>query len=350
MKPHDPSAVDTRRRFEQWANNPHCVANAASAILNVPMRKVAEAEGLKAPFGQSPFALARGQSFERAMFRNEAAVLREELVAAGVLPADAKGFADFRYRRQGGPIDDVEDALADTLKWLREIAAGNIDRSIAAGATIRIPGGVMLPQATLAIDALVVRVVDGNPRLIVGEVKVYPDRGGYTDESQLAGSRAQAGLYVHGVRLTLEQAGLAEKVAVDPTGFLVLSKSGSNRISLRANEDFSGQAERAKTGLATLSDVAQRLDLNPAAGFNEIQKAKVSYCESCVAFCERADLCRSRAEAAGEGSVLGDEVHRFLGEVTLVRVAELSQGAKPKDEHEREIVRLLALTEGSDGR
>ncbi len=208
----------------------------------------------------------------------------------------------------------------------------------------------MLPQATLAIDALVVRVLDGKPHLVVGEVKVYPDRGGYTDESQLAGSRAQAGLYVHGARLTLEQAGLADKVTVEPTGFLVLSKSGSNQISVRAHEDFSGQAERAKAGLATLSDVAQRLDLDPAAGLEEIQKADVAYCESCVAFCERADLCRSRAEAAGDGSVLGDEVHRFLGEVPLARVAELSRGAKPKDEHEREILRLLESTEGSDGR
>ena len=172
MKPHDPSAVDTRRRFEQWANNPHCVANAASAILNVPMRTVAEAEGVKAPFGQSPFALARGQSFERAMFRDQAAVLRQELIAAGVLSADARGFADFRYRRQGGPIENVDDALAGTLKWFRELANGKTDRSIAAGATIRIPGGVMLPEATLAIDALVVRLVDGKPRLVIGEVKV----------------------------------------------------------------------------------------------------------------------------------------------------------------------------------
>lgn len=350
MKPKDHSAVDTRRRFEQWARNPHCAANAASAILNVPMLRVAEAEGVKAPFGQSPFALARGQVFERAMFRDEAAVLRQELVAAGVLSARAKGFADFRYRRQGGPIDHVDDALAGTLKWFRELADGKTDRSIAAGATIRIPGGVMLPEATLAIDVLVVRVVDGRPRLVVGEVKVYPDRGGYTDESQLAGSRAQAGLYVHGVRLTLEQAGLTDKLTVDPTGFLVLSKSGSNHLSVRTNEDFSGQAERARTGLVALSSVAQRLNLDPGAGIGEIQKAEVAYCESCVAFCERAELCRSRAEAVGEGSVLGDEVHRFLGEVTLVRVVELSRGAKPKGEHEREIVRLLESAEGSDGR
>jgi hypothetical protein len=51
MKKSDLSAIDTRRRFEQWASNPTCPANAASAILNIPMRTVAQAGGVTAPFG-----------------------------------------------------------------------------------------------------------------------------------------------------------------------------------------------------------------------------------------------------------------------------------------------------------
>jgi hypothetical protein len=350
MAESDGSAQDTRRRFEQWAKNPRCAANAASAILNIPMVEVARAEGAKVPFGQSPFALARGQSFERAMFKDDAAVLRADLVAAGVLPASAKGFADFRFKRNGGPFAKIDDALASTTKWLGELASGRLDRTIAAGATIRIPGGVMLPHATLCIDAIAVVLRDGVPTLVVGEVKVYPDRGGYTDETQLATSRAQAGMYVHGLRLVLQEVKLDRKVAVSSTGFLVLSRSGSNRISIRANEDFEGQAERARTGLSTLSSVAQALKLAPTAGLPVIQKAEVSYCEACVSFCERADSCRDRAAANGDGAVLGDEVQRFLGEVPLARVKHLASGAKPANEHEREIVRMLTTTEGVNGR
>ncbi len=350
MTKSDLSAIDTRRRFEQWASNPTCAANAASAILNVPMRVVAQAEGATAPFGQSPFALARGQSFERAMFRNDAAILREELISADVLPENSSGFADFRYTRHGGPVRDVDEALAKTLDWLRDLAKGKTERTLAAGATIRIPGGVMLPHATLSIDAVAVRADSKKVSLVVGEVKVYPDRGGYTDEAQLATSRAQAGVYVHGLRLVLDQAGLSKKVTVEPKGFLVLSRSGSNRISVRANEDFAGQAERARTGLESLSRLAEHMRLDPAAGIGEVQRLDVAYCESCVRFCERAELCRSRAEQAGEPSILGDEVKRFLGDVTLDRVRELASGSKPKDEHEREIVRLLQTTEGRRGR
>jgi hypothetical protein len=346
----DGSAQDTRRRFEQWAKNPRCAANAASAILNIPMIKVAQAEGVVAKFGQSPFALARGQSFERAMFKDDAAVLREELASSGVLPGGSKGFADFRFKRNGGPIKTLEDGLAATAAWMKELADGRLERTIAAGATIRIPGGVMLPHATLCVDAIAVVEQDGRPTMIVGEVKVYPDRGGYTDSTQLATSRAQAGMYVHGLRLAIAEAKLDRKLAVDTKGFLVLSRSGSNRISVRADEDFSGQAERARTGLSTLSSVAQQLKLVPAAGLPVIQKAPVTYCEACVSFCERAERCRSEAERSGSGAVLGDEAQRFLGDVTLARVAQLAGGAKPKDEHEREIARLLASTEALDGR
>ena len=345
----DSSSQDTRRRFEQWAKNPRCAANAASAILNIPMIKVAQAEGVATKFGQSPFALARGQSFERAMFKDNALVLRDELVSVGVLPTTARGFADFRFKRNGGPVTKIEHGRVATTAWMKDLAAGRFERTIAAGATIRIPGGVMLPHATLCIDAIAVVERDGRPSIIVGEIKVYPDRGGYTDATQLATSRAQAGMYVHALRLAIDEAKLGSRLTVESTGFLVLSRSGSNRISIRANEDFSGQAERAKTGLTTLSTVAQQLKLQPTAGLPVIQQAPVTYCESCVSFCERAERCRSEAERTGSGALLGDEAQRFLGDVTLRRVAQLADGAKPRDEHEHEIARLLAATEVRDG-
>ena len=48
------------------------------------MVDVAAREGLAPTMGQSPFALQRGQRFERQLFREDAAVLRSELENAGV--------------------------------------------------------------------------------------------------------------------------------------------------------------------------------------------------------------------------------------------------------------------------
>jgi len=99
------SSQDTRRRFEQWARNPRCAANAVSAILNIPMADVAKREGARSPTGQSPFALARGQGFERAIFRDDAKMLRDELESNANPPfewhADREAPATSRERRNG---------------------------------------------------------------------------------------------------------------------------------------------------------------------------------------------------------------------------------------------------------
>ncbi len=345
----DDSAKDTRRRFEQWARNPSCAANTVSAILNVRMADVAKAEGGTIPFGQSPFALARGQAFERRIFKNDAEILRAELEAQAVLAPKSRGFADFRFRQSGGPFQRIDDARKATDDWLHEVAAGKHEGCIAAGACIRIPGGGMLPHADLCIDALAVRHEQGHPGLVIGEIKVYPDRGGHTDPVQLATSRAQAGLYVHGLRVTLAQQNLAGRVAVLDSGFLALSRSGSNRLSVRCDEDFGGQAMRAKVGLQALAALSKKLSVSSENLISEVQSAAVDYCEACVSFCERADRCRDEAAHQGKASILGDDVRRFLDGISLGRVGELMAGSEPLNDHEREVVRQLRMAGHSDG-
>jgi hypothetical protein len=355
MNPGTPSkgsSRDTRRRFEQWARNPRCHANAISAILDMPMREVAAKEGASGSFGQSPFALARGQQFERYAFADDARRLRNELERAGVLRKGSSGLADFRLRRASGPCASVDAAQALTTAWLQELADGTRTETIAAGPTICIPGGVMLPTATLCVDALAVRRHADGVELVVGEVKVYPDRKGFTDPTQLATSRAQAGMYVHGLRLVLKQLGLDRMMRVADRGFLVLSQAGTNYLSVRTNEDFGGQARRAEEGLAGLSECAQSLALEsmPAAiALPVIQQAPTALCEDCLSFCERFEACRRRAVDRGDGAILGDAVQRFLGGTSLERVRQLHDGASPADAHESEIAELLAKVRRSHG-
>jgi hypothetical protein len=81
----------------------------------------------------------------------------------------------------GGRFHSLDDARSATSAWFVKLAKrglGTADQWLAAGATVSVPGGVMLPEAILVLDALVVRH-DINPRtLLVGEIKTYPDRGG----------------------------------------------------------------------------------------------------------------------------------------------------------------------------
>ena len=87
---------DVRRRLELYAANPRCDANVQAALGGVSMLEVAQKLGLAPAFGQSPFALQRGQTFERTLFEDDATPLRRALIERKVLPANAAGFVDLR--------------------------------------------------------------------------------------------------------------------------------------------------------------------------------------------------------------------------------------------------------------
>ena len=331
----EPANGDTRRRFEQWVQNPECQANTISAVHGIEMRAVATYEGGTPTMGQSPFALARGQQFERILFARQAKALIAELIKQGVLPAGSSGFADYRLRRHGGrakTLDAAQGLTADALS----AAASHPKRApaVIAGATLTIPDGVMLPKATLVLDVLAIRPGSERPELIVGEIKTYPDRGGYTDIRDLATARAQAGVYVHGLELVLDELSLSDAFSVQPQGFLVLSRPGSNQPSVRAGEDLRFQSERARRGFellrAAATAVAPLPDPEGESGYRAVVTAKTAFNETCLSFCDRAAFCRQKAFEAGNAAVLGRDVARFLGTTSLVRAVELLEGAKPR--------------------
>jgi ferredoxin len=200
----------------------------------------------------------------------------------------------------------------------------------------------MLPEAILVLDVLVI-CHDTEPRtLVVGEIKTYPDRGGYTDPAELGTARAQAGVYVHGLVLVLQELGVSERFRVSREGFLVLTRPGSNRPSVRAGEDLRYQAERAKRGFDLLRSAAASLPTGEGRpNWEDVSRAECHYCEACVSFCDRASVCRSRALEEGRGSVLGDDVERFLGSVTLTRALALLDGAESTSKAEADLARRM---------
>ena len=245
----------------------------------------------------------------------------------------------------GGRLHRLDAALAATVELLRRVPQ-TTDRTkgpwLVAGATVRVPGGVMLPEAILVLDALVIDWTAIPTRLVVGEIKTYPDRAGYTDQRELATTRAQAGVYVHGLQLVIEELGLEKKLQVATQGFLVLTRPGFNRPSIRAGEDLRYQAERARRGFALLRDAAAGLPKGSGrAGVDEIRTAGIHYSEVCVDFCDRASVCREQALADGNGAVLGEDVARFLGDVSLQRAIELMEGVAPATEAERDLARRI---------
>ena len=344
---------NTRARFEQWAKNPACQANTLSAVHNVSMADVTRRLGYRPSFGQSVFALTRGNSFERELLRGGATRLLEELIRKGVLPEEAEGLADFRIGMNGGPLPSLDEAIDATKKLIRELAGGRNHGApdcpaIVASATVRIPKGVMLPEAVLILDVLAIRYDQELPELMVGEVKTYPDRGGHTDGHNLAVARAQAGLYMHALELLLAELGCEQQVRLRRRGFLVLTRPGSNFPSVRAGEDLRYQAERARRGFELLEAAA--LGLPPFARIGgdpvtAVMEAETEYSEACLRFCDRASECHSSALQAGNPAVLGDEVRRFLGSVDLHRAVDLLSGEEPRTDGEKDLIRRIRANE-----
>ena len=140
------------------SKNPTCEANTISAVHGIKMADVVKHEGGEPTMGQSPFALARGLQFERILFRRDAATLIEALVKAGVLPQGSSGFVDLRLRLNGGRSRTLAEARSSTADLLRNaVAHPKRAPAVVAGATVVIPGGVMLPEALLVLDVLALR-------------------------------------------------------------------------------------------------------------------------------------------------------------------------------------------------
>lgn len=341
---------DTRLRFERWAKNPYCLANTIAAVHGISMAEVAISEGTKPTMGQSPFALARGQNFERGLFRDGAKRLIAELADKGVLHTVDAVFKDFRLRQGGGPYRTLLEAGAATVEFLRALADGSISGRrpiLAAGTVVTVPGGVMLPRADLVIDALVIRRGAEIPELSVGEIKTYPDRGGYTEPAELAQGRAQAGVYVHGLDLVCRELKIDGRLRVSRIGFLVLSRPGFNVPSVRANEDLEYQAVRAERGFERLRKVAVAgVPSSEAGRLAAVINAETAYAEGCISFCDRAPTCHKKALDVGDPAVLGNDMSRFLGGIDLIRAIAILGGAKPRDEGERDLTRRMKESEG----
>jgi hypothetical protein len=352
---------DTRRRLDQFIANPACRANVLSAVHDISMAEVARALGLDPEVGQSPFAIGRGATFERALYAGGAARLFSALVAAGVLPASASGFVDLRLRLNGGPITDLDQACARFADLLRRCASARGEEraalpAVVAQPALRIPGRAILPDGMFAVDVVTVHPEEaGKVAIRVGEIKVYPDRGGHTDAHQLAATRAQAGIYVHALRLAVAAEGVGDGVAVADDGFLVLTRPGSSAPSVRAHEDFGFQARRAESAFERLREAAALADTLPRdeaaesvpeARLAVVRDAPKAYDEACISFCELSEHCHAAAVAAGDPVILGRDAARFFGPVSLDRAAALLDGAPAESPIEEDLVRRVREARG----
>ncbi|ANP55258.1 hypothetical protein AVL59_41750 [Streptomyces griseochromogenes] len=282
------------------------------------MDKAALASALGAPsgFGQSQFALTRGNAFEaRVKADGGAELLRlvRSRLDAGAEPPAGAAVPDLSAP---GP----EGRTARTALALREaVAAGGwtlLDHPMLA---LEVAGSL----AFLEPDAVVVHP-DGSWTVV--EIKSFPMLDGSADPAKVGAAARQAAVYV----LALEEVA-ARLDPVPPVRHRVLLVCPKDFSNLPTGSAVDVRKQRAVTArqLARLTRVEEIADAlpegtcfapdRPAEELTAaVEAVPATYAPECLSACELAFHCRERSRAADAVTRLGRSLRAELGGLTTV--------------------------------
>lgn len=342
------------RALAALAANPGCRRRALLDAAGVDKAAVAHRLGRPAPFGQSPFAIARGNVFESRLKGDGYAALLEPLRRRLGLPAEADtplAVPDLLHRsspavRAERTREAIAEAAADPGAWT--LLDHPMLRLTVAGS-----------PAHLEPDAVVVH----GGRCTVVEIKSFPILDGTADPTKVGAAARQAAVYVLALQETA--AALAGE-ELDQSPYAVSELPGSPVLSvlLVCPRDFTNRPTAAvvdirrelattRRQLALMTRVDQLLgSLPPGTTFDlapdeagsptrpaeelteAVESVPAAYSPDCLSTCELGFHCRAQARCADSVGQLGRGVRGELGSIGTV--AEALAAAGLADEHGQE--------------
>nr|WP_078624406.1 hypothetical protein [Streptomyces monomycini] len=325
-----PRPLDARA-LAALAANPGCRRRALLDGAGVDKTALAGALGSPAAFGQSQFALARGNSFEARV--------------------KADGGADLMmllYERMGGGAEAHEPGRVAVPDLSAAGPEGRAARTALALREATTTGGWTLldhPLLTLDVagspaylepDAVVVHP-DGGWTVV--EIKSFPMIDGSADPAKVGAAARQAAVYVLALQRVADQvhAGTGRTVTVRDRVLLVCPKDFANlptaeAVDIRKQlattrrqlqrltkvEEIAGQLPPGTTFDLRLADDGKTVT-RPAAELAEaVEAVDAAYAPECLSACELAFHCREQARAAGAVESLGRGVRGELGGLRTV--------------------------------
>ncbi|MFE5971864.1 hypothetical protein ACFQ64_06895 [Streptomyces sp. NPDC056460] len=334
-----PRPLDARA-LAALAANPGCRRRALLDGAGVDKSALAAKLGSPAPFGQSQFAIVRGNSFEAKVKADGG---RELLRLIGV---EDPGTVSVPELSAAGP----EGRVARTALALREATAAGtwtlLDHPLLA---LEVAGSPVY----LEPDAVVVRP-DGGWTVV--EIKSFPMVDGAADASKVGAAARQAAVYV----LALERVAAAtEGARVAQSVLLVCPKDFSNLptasvVDVRKQRSVTRRQLDRLTRIDEIAaalpegvsfDVAERSAEELTAA---VECVPHQYAPECLAACELAFHCRSRTRQADAVETLGRSVRGELGGLTTVAAvlaAARGEEGDPADPAVAALRRARALRE-----
>ncbi|MFI5685777.1 hypothetical protein [Streptomyces sp. NPDC051636] len=314
--PDVPAKALDARALAALAANPGCRRRAILDGAGVDKAALASALGAPSAFGQSQFALTRGNAFEARVKADGGAELLR-LVHARLDPgAEPPRETHVPDLSAPGPAGRT----ARTALALREAAeAGGwtlLDHPMLA---LEVAGS----PAFLEPDAVVVHP-DGSWTVV--EIKSFPMLDGSADPAKVGAAARQAAVYV----LALEEVAgrLDPAPRVRHRILLVCPKDFSNLPTASAVDIRKQRAVTARqlARLTRVEDIADSLPEGtcfapglPADALTAaVESVPATYAPECLSACELAFHCRERSRTAGAVTTLGRSVRAELGGLSTV--------------------------------
>ena len=335
------------RGVARWAHNTACGTNNAAFAARVDLDRLLTGTTLEAEFGQSRFAIARGQRVERIGRENNYEKTFDVLDEAFGYPEDARIALDMRSGHGFG--NRALDARAEATKEaVAKIVAGSADApNIIDGAVLRADIGGY--PARLEADTLGART---GPEFHVAEFKSWAKVDGrFADAGKVGDALRQMGLYSLLVAQLIEDVGGDPDEILSDVGLLVTPRNVG--LQLVGSKLSLGRARTvAETTLAALPDPADLVGhVDPEVTFGAVadpaatedgrlealeritEAYGVEYRDSCLSSCGLAHFCRKKARDDDSPGLCGSNVVRMLpGVHSLSRADDLAAGATATEE------------------
>ncbi|MEU8300826.1 hypothetical protein AB0C04_26515 [Micromonospora sp. NPDC048909] len=340
------------RTIAALTGNPGCTRRAVLDGAGVDKPKLAERIGFPARFGQSRFAITRGNAFE-AQVKADGGVELLRLVAerlAVAMPATSS------WTDLGVDTDDGTAARQQRSAALLAAAA-----STASGDDSAAPDGedvaALFDHPLLGLD-VAGRRVNLEPDLVAArlagrfhivEIKSFPVVDGQADPAKVAAAAIQSAVYVLALRELLAAAGHDPEL-VSHDVVLICPQDFTFR-PVASLLDVRKQLLVLRRQLDRMARIDDLLDAvpegfsadptaDPATLAAALSTVQARYAPECLATCELAYFCRH--EARGHTGALGRPVRESLGGLaTVAEVLALAAGERAPEPEQAEAAALL---------
>jgi hypothetical protein len=310
--------------------------------LGVSTDRLLTGTGLEVPFGQSKFAFARGQQFERHLTDDNCKVLFEALQSDLSFDTTANVTLDLRAAYPPN-LSGMIARAAETKRVLRLVIDGDPTApNLIVGAVFKTSiAGV---DAYLEADAVAARDVNG-ATIYTGEIKSFPIVDGRIDKDKLGKAADQVAVYQLLIQEAIEQIGgdpetvSRQAMIITPinTGFKpkisllnITARVDRSRqlLSVSAPIDHLVAAVPTSVSFGAVADDS-RSDADRLRSLDLLADAAgTHWCSSCLPNCGLARACRRRTFDADDTALSGEVPVRLTpGITTMSRTVELARGA-----------------------